>query len=58
MEWKGYELSIHDHDIDFCVTMVGWVDVPDSDQGDSDIGTPSTYLAHLDHKWIKQKLVA
>ena len=24
----------HDHDIDLCVTMAGWVDVPDSDRGD------------------------
>ena len=34
MEWKGYESSIHDDDTDFCVTMVAWVDIPDSDQGD------------------------
>ena len=34
MEQKGCESSIHDHDIDFSVTMAGWVDVPDSDQGD------------------------
>ena len=34
MEWKGCESSIHDHDIDLCVTMVGWVDVPDSGLGD------------------------
>ena len=32
MEWKGFESSIHDHDIDLCVTMVRWVDVPDSDR--------------------------
>ena len=31
---KGYELIIHDHDCDLWVTMVGWVDVPDSDWGD------------------------
>ena len=31
---KGRELSIHDHDIDLCVTMVGWVDVLDSDWDD------------------------
>ena len=37
MVQKGYEWSIHDHDIDLCVTMAGWVDhvdVPESDQGD------------------------
>ena len=34
MERKGCESSIHDHDIDFYVTMVGCVDVPDSDRGD------------------------
>ena len=34
MEQKGYESSIHDHDIEFCVTMVGWFDVPDGDRGD------------------------
>ena len=34
VEWKGCELSIHDHDIDLCVTMVVWVDAPDSDLGD------------------------
>ena len=32
MQQKGCESSIHDHDIDFIVTMVGWVDVPDSDR--------------------------
>ena len=34
MEWKGCEPPIGDHDIDLCVTMVGWVNVPDSDRGD------------------------
>ena len=34
MEQKGCESPIHDHDIDFCVIMVGWVDVSDSDRGD------------------------
>ena len=29
----GCGSSIHDHDIDFFVTMVGRVDVPDTDQG-------------------------
>ena len=33
IERKGCESSIHDHDIDFCVTMVEWVGVPDSDRG-------------------------
>ena len=40
-EWHGRltwneecESSIHDHDIDFSVTMVGWMDVPDSNWGD------------------------
>ena len=31
---KGCESSIHGHDIDLCVTMVGWVVVSDSDRGD------------------------
>ena len=45
MERKGCESSIHDHTIDFCVTMVGWLDVPNSDWGvTSDVGVPSTYL--------------
>ena len=30
----GCESSIDDHDIDLCVIMVGWMDVPDSDWGD------------------------
>ena len=34
IDQKGCESSIHDHDIDFCVTIVGWVDVPDSNRGD------------------------
>ena len=34
MEWKGCESIIHDHDSDLWVTMVWWVDVPDSDWGD------------------------
>ena len=34
MDKKGYKLSIYDHDIDFCVTMVEWVDVTDNDRGD------------------------
>ena len=34
MEWKGCELIIHDHGIDFCVTMVQWVDVSNIDRGD------------------------
>ena len=33
-ERKGCESSIHDHNIDFCVTMIECVDVPDSDWGD------------------------
>ena len=34
-DWHGRcESSIHDHDIALWVTMVGWVDVPDNDQGD------------------------
>ena len=33
MEQIGCESSIHDHDIDFSVTMVGLVDVPDSGPG-------------------------
>ena len=34
IERKGCESIIHDHDCDLWVTMVGWVDVPDSDWGD------------------------
>ena len=34
MVQKGRESSIHDSDIDFCGTMVGWADVPDSDRCD------------------------
>ena len=34
MERKGCGLIIHDRDSDLLVTMVGWVDVPDSDWGD------------------------
>ena len=41
---KGCESSIHDHDIDFGVTMVGWLDIPDSDRVTSEVGMPSTYL--------------
>ena len=33
MEWKGCVPTIHDYDIDLCVTMVGWVDVLISDWG-------------------------
>ena len=33
MERKGCELIIHDHDPDFWVTKVGWVDVLDSEGG-------------------------
>ena len=33
MVWKGCEWSIHDCDIDLYVTMVGWVNIPDSDRG-------------------------
>ena len=34
MERKGCELIIHDRDSALLVTMVGWVDVPDSDWSD------------------------
>ena len=34
MEWKECEPIIHDHNYDLPVTMVGWVDVRDSDRGD------------------------
>ena len=33
MVWKGCAPSIYDHDIDFCVTIVVWVELPDSDWG-------------------------
>ena len=32
--WKESKSSIHDHDIDLCVTMVAWMEVQDSDWGD------------------------
>ena len=31
---KGCELSIHGHDIDLSLTIVGLLDAPDSDQDD------------------------
>ena len=34
LELKGCESYIHNHDIDFSVTMVEWLDVPDGDRGD------------------------
>ena len=34
MEGKGCESIFRDHECDLWVTMVGWVDVPDSDWGD------------------------
>ena len=34
MERKGCESIIHNHDRDLWVTMVEWLDVPDSDWGD------------------------
>ena len=34
IERKGRESIIHDHDRDFCVTMVGWMVAPDNDWGD------------------------
>ena len=34
MEPNWCELSIHNHNIDFIVTMVGSMDAPDSDRGD------------------------
>ena len=34
MERKGCEWIIHDHDHNLWVTMVGWVDVPNSEWGD------------------------
>ena len=34
MEGKGCEAIIHDHDCDLWLTMVGWLDVPESDWGD------------------------
>ena len=53
-EWDGWltrkerdELSIHDNDSDFCSTMLGWVDEPDSNQGDFDLGVSSTYLVYV-----------
>ena len=46
--WHGKRVlwgHIYDHDIDLCVTLVGWVDVPDSDSGmTSAVGAPLTYL--------------
>ena len=34
VKWKGCELIIHDNDGDLRVTMLWWVSVRDSDQGD------------------------
>ena len=34
MQRKGCDSSVNDHDIDFYVTMVGWLHVQDSDGGD------------------------
>ena len=34
MEQKAFESIIHDHDWDLCLTMLGYVDVWDSDWGD------------------------
>ena len=34
MERKGCKWTIHYHDCDLWITMVGWVDVPYSDWGD------------------------
>ena len=45
-EQKGYESIIHDHDRDLCITMVGWVDVPDSDWVTLDVGVLFTYLVY------------
>ena len=52
MVWKGCELSIHYHDIDLFVTMVGCVDVPDSDRGDfrCPIAIDITSWNHKEHK--------
>ena len=47
MERKGYELIIYYHDHDLWVTMVGWVDVLDSERVTSDVGMPSTYLIKI-----------
>ena len=33
MERKGFELVIYDHDRDLRGTIMGWMDVPDSDWG-------------------------
>ena len=45
MERNGFELIIHDHDCHICVTMIGWVDVPDRDRGD--ITCRSTCRRHI-----------
>ena len=44
LERKGWESYIHEHNSGFCVTMVWWVEVPDSDQGTSDVGVPLKYV--------------
>ena len=44
MEQKECELIIHDHDL--WVNMVGWVDVPGSDQSDFNHGVLLTYLVN------------
>ena len=45
-EQKGYESIIRDHDRDLCITMVGWVDVLDSDRVTLDVGVLFTYLVY------------
>ena len=41
---KVCESIIHDHDCDLWVTILGRVDVPDSERVTSDVAVPSTYL--------------
>ena len=44
MERKRCQWIIHEHGIDLCVAMVGWVDASDSDRMTSNVGVSSTHL--------------
>ena len=58
---KRFESSIHDHDIDLCVTMVVWMDVSDSDWGDfrrrHAIDISSSIWMHTNSVWNSVKKI-
>ena len=47
LERMGCESTIHDHDRDFWVNMVGWGDLRDYAGVTSDAGMRSTHLASI-----------